>query len=373
MQGKTRHQSLIDTLFGYLAWGLGLVRVVLFVSFAAIIGHATTTLAEIKSGEENKLTENSTTAQAVVCTGKNLIEGLQAEHPEALAKIQKAALEIANGSTRFWKIEKSGQAPSWLFGTMHFSDPRVVKLPDVVEKAYSSAKTVVIENTQVLDPKSMVAEMAKLRPMMFFTDGSTLEKHFSKGTIELLKSRLVGRDLPYFLGKRMQPWVVATAIVMPICEIERKHRNEKVLDHIIGIRAIQEGKTLVGLESVKEQIGAMAGLPLDFHLKSLEETVRLGDKIDDMMETMVQLYIKGSVGMFWPLMEYMSPESSKGPGYAAFQEALITRRNKVMAERSLPHIEKGGVFMAVGALHLPGKLGVVQLLKDAGYKVTPAL
>jgi uncharacterized protein YbaP (TraB family) len=219
----------------------------------------------------------------------------------------------------------------------------------------------------------MAAEMAKLRPLMFFTDGTTLEKHYDTDTIDLLKMRLMGRDLPYFLGKRMQPWVVATAIVVPICEIKRKHRKEKVLDHILGSRALREGKKLIGLESVKEQIGAMAGLPLEFHLKSLEETVKLGSKMDDMMETMVLLYAKGTVGMFWPLMEHMSPETAKGPGYAAFQEALITRRNKVMANRAQPELEKGGAFMAVGALHLPGKLGVVQLLKDAGYTVTPAL
>ena len=80
---------------------------------------------------------------------------------------------------------------------------------------------------------------------------------------------------------------------MPMCEIERKNRKEKVLDYLLGSRAISEGKALIGLESVKEQIGAMASLTLEFHLKSLEETVKLGDKIDDMMETMVQLYVAG--------------------------------------------------------------------------------
>ena len=142
---------------------------------------------------------------------------------------------------------------------------------------------------------------------------------------------------------------------------------------MLGNRAKAEGKTLVGLETIKEQIGAMAGLSLEFHLKSLEETVKLGDKMDDMMETMVQLYVAGKVGKFWPLMEHLSPETSKGPGYAKFQEALITRRNKVMADRANPLLEKGGVFMAVGALHLSGKRGVVQLLREAGYTVTPAL
>jgi uncharacterized protein YbaP (TraB family) len=213
--------------------------------------------------------------------------------------------------------------------------------------------------------------MAEVRPMMFFTDGSTLETRYNDETLELLKKRLVGRDIPYFLGKRMQPWVLATAVVMPLCEIERKRRKEKVLDYILGNRARNEGKKLVGLESVKEQISAMASLSLEFHLKSLEETLKLGSKMDDMMETMVEIYRQGNIGQFWPLMKYLSPKTTSGPGYVKFQQVLITKRNATMAERSLPYFEKGSAFMAVGALHLPGVKGVVQLLQDAGFTVTP--
>lgn len=368
MLQKLINRETFSTAFTWLVWAIAGAKLMLFASFLMILGQASTTLAETKatSGAEKALPQ-------IVCTGKNLIAQLKTDNPDALAKIEQKARSILNGSSRFWKIEKDGLPASWLLGTMHFADPRVVHLPDVVEGAYEGASTVIIENTQVLDPKKLAAAMVELRSMMFFTDGSTLEDRYGSDTIELIKQRLKGRSIPYFLGKRMQPWVIATAIVMPMCEIERKNRKEKVLDFILGNRAVAEGKILIGLETVKEQIGAMAGLSLEFHLKSLKETVKLGSKMDDMMETMVELYVAGQVGKFWPLMEYLSPKTSSGPGYAQFQEALITRRNKVMADRANPQLEKGGVFMAVGALHLPGKLGVVQLLQDAGYKVTPAM
>jgi uncharacterized protein YbaP (TraB family) len=357
-----------STAFTWLVWGIAGVKMMLVASFFVVLSQASASLAE------NKAAENVTkTMPPIVCKGENLLAQLEKDDPGAFSKIEEQAQKVLNGSTRFWKIEKAGLPTSWLLGTMHFSDPRVVNIPDAVERAFAGANTVVIENTQILDPEALAAAMVEVRPMMFFTDGSTLEDRYGKETIELLKARLKGRTIPYFLGKRMQPWVLATAIVMPMCEIERKNRKQKVLDFVLGERALSEGKTLIGLESVKEQISAMASLTLEFHLKSLEETVRLGDKIDDMMETMVQLYVAGDVGKFWPLMEHLSPKTSKGPGYAQFQEALITRRNKVMADRANPQLEKGGVFMAVGALHLPGKLGVVQLLSEAGYTVTPAL
>ena len=373
MQSNNNMSEKFNQAFTWAVWGIAGIKLVLIASFFAVLSQASSSLAASSSIAESKSSEDITKiSPPIVCKGSNLLTQLEIDDPVAFAKIDQLAKTVMNGSARFWKIEKEGMPTSWLFGTMHFSDPRVVNIPDVVEQAFNSSSTVVIENTQVLDPKALAAAMVEVRSLMFFTDGSTLEQRYGEETIQLLKARLQGREIPYFLGKRMQPWVLATAIVMPMCEIERKNRKEKVLDYVLGTRALSEGKTLIGLESVKEQIGAMAGLTLEFHLKSLEETLKLGDKLDDMMETMVQLYAAGEVGKFWPLMEHLSPETSKGPGYAQFQEALITRRNKVMADRANPQLEKGGVFMAVGALHLPGKLGVVQLLRNAGYTVTSA-
>jgi hypothetical protein len=50
----------------------------------------------------------------------------------------------------------------------------------------------------------------------------------------------------------------------------------------------------------------------------------------------------------------------------------VRKRNAVMAQRAIPWLEKGGVFMAVGALHLPGNEGVVALLQQAGFTVEQA-
>ena len=368
MQTLARNAGKLGRPFSLLIWVLTAAKLIAFTAIAITILHASSVLAK------NTAADNASPSKPeIVCTGSNLLAKLKSSNKAALARIETEARKVANGNSRFWKIEKPGLKPSWLLGTMHFADPRIVNLPPVIENAFQSAKTVIIENTQILDETAMLAAMAKLRPLMFLTDGSTLEKHYSPETIDQIKKRLKGRGLPFFIGKRMQPWVLATAIVLPMCEIERKQRKQKVLDYLLGERARKEGKKLVGLESVAEQIGAMAGLSFEFHLKSLEDTIQLGTRLDDMMETMVHIYQQGNLGKIWPLMTFLSPGSSSGPGYAAFKNALITKRNKTMAERSLSEFQQGGVFMAVGALHLPGEEGVVQLLKNAGYTITPAL
>jgi hypothetical protein len=52
-------------------------------------------------------------------------------------------------------------------------------------------------------------------------------------------------------------------------------------------------------------------------------------------------------------------------------DSLINQRNNRMLERMLPKLKQGRVFIAVGALHLPGEHGLLNLLRGAGYAVTP--
>ena len=56
---------------------------------------------------------------------------------------------------------------------------------------------------------------------------------------------------------------------------------------------------------------------------------------------------------------------------SAFMQAGIVERNRRMVRRMLPALKKGGVFVAVGALHLPGEQGILNLLEQAGYTVKP--
>jgi uncharacterized protein YbaP (TraB family) len=126
-----------------------------------------------------------------------------------------------------------------------------------------------------------------------------------------------------------------------------------------------------GLETAADQLRAMASLPLAFHMQGLVDTLKLGDKMNDINETMISLYLRGEIGMIWPLFRAVLPDEADDPaGYAAFEEAMVTSRNKVMATNAAPILAGGNVFIAVGALHLPGPEGLVELLRKAGYTVT---
>ena len=117
----------------------------------------------------------------------------------------------------------------------------------------------------------------------------------------------------------------------------------------------------------------MTDLPVKFHLDALIETLALGSRMDDAVETMIELYRAGDVGLTMPMLKTLTPlGTDPDQGYAAFEQRIIVDRNKVMATRAAPYFNRGHVFMAVGALHLPGDEGLVSLLRQQGYTVTRA-
>lgn len=266
---------------------------------------------------------------------------------------------------------KDGAKPSYLFGTIHLSDPRVLTLPKTAEEAYQSAQTVVIETTDVLDPKAFLRIRLEKPDLLLFTDGSTLRSHIPAERYADIEQKLADRGIVLDAVARMKPWVLSTLLALPKCERERKSEGEKSLDERLALDAQAEGRDVQGLESAAEQLEAMNKMPLDFHIRNLIASVDYGDKIEDAMETTTALYLDGEVGMIMPALRKIVPDELTEKDYDIFLKHLISDRNQLMAKRAVPVIEKGNAFIAVGALHLPGEDGMIELLRAKGYQVTP--
>ena len=310
-------------------------------------------------------------AEIPVCIGADMLSALQKDDPATYRAIETEAAGTPNGKGLLWKLEKAGEKPSWLFGTMHMTDPRVTTLPPAAQKAYDAADTVIIETTEVLDQQKMMAAILKEPDLMMFTDNTTLSSLLSPDDAAAVNKALDARGIPPASVARMKPWMLSAMVALPACELARKAGGAPVLDVKLAEDAKASGKAVEGLETVADQLRAMASLPLAFHMKGLVDTLKLGDKVNDINETMIVLYQRGDTGMFWPLFRSVLPGDEDDPaGYAAFEETMITSRNKVMVDHAGPILAKGNAFMAVGALHLPGYEGLVEDFRGAGYTVT---
>lgn len=306
------------------------------------------------------------------CGGTNLIEEYRANDPEKLATLEAEAEKEIFGNSIYWKIEKDGLPASYVLGTMHMADERIANLDGARLEGFSASQTVIVENIEALDPAQASAALLQHKDMTLYTDGTTLLERLDAETQAALKVAAEERGMPLGVVQIMRPWLVATSLALPACELAAKQSGKPVLDGLIVQKAREQGKQLVGLETIGEQFSAMANLPEDFHLEALRETLKMGDLAEDVIHTMKDLYLDGKIGMIMPLTKLVSPKTSGSGEYENFKDSLITRRNAVMVERSLPLLEKGAAFIAVGALHLPGESGLINSFEKAGYTVTPA-
>lgn len=313
-------------------------------------------------------------AEEAVCGGNDLVADLAAEDPAKLASIRQEAASIPNGEGLLWRVEgKEGAAPSYVFGTMHVADPRVLQMSEPVRKALAEAQTVAIETTDILDQSAMLALFSKAPELTMFPPGESLTDYLTPEEREVVSAALAERGVPLASVVKMKPWMLVSLISLPECELRRKEAGAPVLEAKLAEEARQAGKRLVGLETAQEQLAAIASLPMELHIEALVGVLELGGRVDDMIETLIALYLKGKTDMFQPVLENLLMQDAQGEeGYAAFEERMIVMRNRIMAERAASLLDEGGAFIAVGAMHLPGENGLVSLLRKAGYQVNRA-
>jgi len=309
-------------------------------------------------------------AQAA-CAGRNLVDALAQADPAAHARLEAAFAEIPNGTGHFWRIEKPGLKPSHLFGTAHVSEARALNQLDRIEPALAASDTLLVE----LDLDSLSPlEMADIITQNSLPEGTTLDDFLSPDEEQALGRLTASHGMPWFSARKLRPALLAVILAVPPCAKLAELRGEKVLDERIVGRARTAGLRVEALETIDEQIAALAALKDDLQLAALVETADEEPGLgEDVYETTLALYAQGTIAKVEPLVEALGKRfPAMLPAYADMREPLIVARNRVMHERALPHVEKGGAFIAVGALHLPGADGLVELFRQSGFTVTPA-
>lgn len=307
----------------------------------------------------------------VVCAGKDIRAELSARDPARLAELEAMAAKQPNSKGVFWKIEKPDVEPSWLLGTMHVTDSRITTLRPPVQAAFDTADTVVVEAVDAIDQAAAMGALAKRPDLMMFVDDKTLISGLSAEDQALLSAGLERQGIPLATVIKMKPWMLQTTLSMPACETSRMSKGVKFLDAKLGHDAMAQGKELLGLETSVEQLDAMASMPMEAHIRGLISTLELSDRTDDMVETMISLYLTGDVSLLMPLFTAeFGDKLGTAADQALFDRTMIVNRNRNMADRAVPILEKGNALIAVGALHLPGEGGVIELLRAKGYTLS---
>lgn len=313
-------------------------------------------------------------AETPVCAGTDLLAEIAQSEPARHRALLASAKAIENGDAVLWRIRHPrGGKPSWLFGTMHVSDPRVLDLPPAARKALDGARNVALENTNVLDPSAARTAYAEGLAHMIYADGRTLPSVLGPDDWTKASAAMAARGLPGWAVAGWKPWMVVFGVLLyPPCELKRWQGGIDMLDIAIGKRARAAGKPVVDLETVTDQFSAIDAMTEAEQIALLRAMLRVEPKLADMQETTIRLYEAGRIGMLWAAAgALLAPDPGGADFIASVLQNASNRRNAGMVRNARPLIDEGNAFLAVGALHLIGPEGVVALLRKAGYKVEP--
>ncbi len=264
---------------------------------------------------------------------------------------------LAAEQALLWKVQSPRGAVSFLFGTIHSDDPRVLDLPKPISLAFDKAKTVVLEmdlgevsqggmSQAIMLPQGK--RLAALIPASLYRD--TLKAMATLGYPEEVTDRLT-------------PWAIQMTLSMP------PPITGMFLDAQLYEQARAANKRVVGLETMEEQLSIFRDLSMADQVALLQQAVTEHPKLAEQMEKLLSTWLTRDLDA----MAAMSQENLQELP-ASLQESfgrnILERRNHRMAERSLPLLREGGAFVAVGTLHLIGDEGLVALLRQQGMKVT---
>jgi uncharacterized protein YbaP (TraB family) len=300
------------------------------------------------------------------CEVGDLLAELRRTEPSTIAAADRRLAATPNSEGLFFRVERRGTPPSYLFGTIHMSDRRVTVLSEPVRQAIGSARVVALE----LPPDSAadVAEATQRAMDLIRAGGRDLMRMVSPDDWLVISRAFHEAGIDPYRARFMPPVLMAVTLTISPCERRLRNAGRIILDHVIRDTARASDVEVVGLETAEEQITALTAQPTDDQLRMLIEAARARPFADLRADMSIRLWLERRPSYLRALAEISTSPTASAD--RTFMRTLFDQRNAVMRNRSLPLLREGNAFIAVGAGHLSGRNGLVELYRRAGYRVT---
>ncbi len=309
---------------------------------------------------------------SAACAGANMLDVLAHTDPAAHTAIVARADATPNAEGRFWRIERPEAdpepAPSYLFGTFH-TDQAGPTVPDAAWQALDGARMALFE-LSADEQDAMQARLAGDRAFAFDANGPPLSRRLDPAGLAVIARALAARGIQLDDGaERMQPWMLFSLLAFPACHLEALAAGATSLDNVMADRARAAGIPQAGLETYEASLAAFRSIPPEQLLAMLVDTGALLEREEDIFRTNLELYAAGRVAMIDAFGRWLSTRPPSRPDSAELYDQvmaeLIGTRNRAWLSPLEAELARGGAFIAVGALHLPGEDGLIALLRAA--------
>lgn len=302
-------------------------------------------------------------AVAVLATALSLaVPSLFAKSPEALAA-KPAAEAAASPVPLLWQVTDDDNTV-YLLGSFHMLKASDYPLSDDVQAAFDDAERVVFEVApeQVNDP----ANATKFLQAAGFADGRKLSEVLAPDTYEKLSAMMTASGQPVAAVERFEPWFVNLSLVIGMAQ-PLGFSGAHGLDNHLMQKAREAGKPAAGLESLDHQLAVLDGSPMDEQVLGLAELVEDPAKMARELDKLHQFWRQGDLDALGRYaideMKEKTPETYR---------MVNVERNQAWLPQLREVLDASGeddVLVVVGAMHLAGDDGLIEGLREAGYRV----
>ena len=267
-------------------------------------------------------------------------------------------LTQAQEQSLLWKVSgKDLSSPSYVYGTMHMLCAQDFQMPEKLQSALAESQTLVLE-LNPMDP----AVMAEMQPLMMNPGMENVYKGLAAEDYALIDSTLkvhfgAGLDQVGIMKPMVLSSMLTMAVMLP-CEAKIS------VDGILAQQATESEKPIQSLETATYQMSIFDEIP---NALQIDEMLRsLGEEGFEEFEALKKAYFAEDLQALAKLMNDNEMVNQ-------YEETFLLQRNRNWAEALPALMQEGSCLVAVGAGHLSGAEGLLQLLKKAGYTLEPVL
>lgn len=257
-----------------------------------------------------------------------------------------------------WKVEKEGIEPSYIFGTIHVLPQSEFELEEKVKQAMDESEELVLE-IDMTDP----ALQTKMYQTMVMQDGMTLDKLLTEEEYSKLSEKLqsIQGAPPIAMVNGFKPFMVATMMLS-----EYVGSQPASFEMTLMSMASAREMPISGLETIESQMAIFDSIPYESQAEDLMEMVEEGHEMKALFADMVAQYKAEEINALYKTTEEYTDSDDE-------MRFMLHNRNANWAEVLEERLGEKTLFIAVGAAHLGGEEGVINLLKEQGYQMTPLM
>jgi len=264
-----------------------------------------------------------------------------------------------------WEIDGNGLTePSYLFGTIHMIEAESFYWPEGTLAAFDDSENVAFEVD--LDDMFDMGSMMGLLQTAFMKDNAKLSDFYTDEEWKEVEGHFEGMGLPMMFLEKIKPMFLTVFASGDVEMGQGFGEGSGIKSYEMELYTLSQdsGKDVDGLETMEFQMSVFDSIPYQDQADMLLQTIQSGGEGDASFDAMIEMYVNQDINKMVSMM-------SEEEGIEGFEDILLYQRNRNWIPVMAKKMTQAQTFFAVGAGHLGGKDGVIDLLKKEGYKLKP--